>query len=507
MLIYGDTLESQGFSFFTEVKISTTGRNYFMFYQRLLCGLVFLCITYIHANGSNMKILTQGDINQSKGEFVISRNYTLKGETIKLPPGFRIVFNGGYVENGEIVGNKSYVIFKQKQPGIHKDIIIKGTWNNSDVYDSWFVFDESPQYIANSIIKNILTFSNDATYCHIHFDEPRTYYFELPYKGPTDLGERITYEMIDGKKYRHWYELKDDRFSFLRIFTIPSNTHVSINNRLQMLPTNQGAYYVFWEYGKRNITLDGHGVISGDALVHRYETPFKGPKSKYFGEWGMLMYCMKCKNVNIKDLTFENAFGDAVSFIGSSYEKEKGSRFSDKFNIENVKIVNARRNGLTLGGRNISVKNCYFEGCGSNKVKGTSPRSAIDLEPDHIKKYPEIGNENVVIKNCTFKGNYRDLASYMNNLPKYGKVATRIIDCKFTSKVHLQATYWIVFENCIIPRITNSYNKLSYSQNCRRLKFINCEFGLIDRTELATALFRKNSFTDCKYKKVVKGDL
>lgn len=474
---------------------------------KIFLALTFLFFICTVVKASNSKILTQDMVNKGRNEFVVDRRYSLNGKQIKLPNGFKLIFNGGSFENGEIVGNKSYVIFKGKKSGFKKDTKIKGTWQNHDIYDFWFEFDESPQFVANSLINNILSMSNDNSFCHIHFDEPRTYHFELPYKGPTNLGERISYEMKDGKKRRHWYELYDDKFSFLRIFTIPSNTHITINSRFQMIPTNQGAYFVFWEYGKQNVTIDGNGVISGETLNHRYETPFKEPNSNYFGEWGMLLYCMKCKNIKVRNVSFENAFGDAVTFCGSFLNSEKGKRFADGFSMENVKIYNARRNGLTLGGRNISIKNCYFEGCGSDKVKGTSPRSAIDLEPDHIKKYSEIGNENVLIENCTFINNFRDLASYMNNLPKYGKVATKIKGCKFTSAVHLQATYWMVFENCSIPRITNSDNKLSYSQHCRRLQFKNCEFGLIDRSELTSALLRRNTFADCKYKKIVNGDL
>ncbi len=478
-----------------------------MMFQRILWGLALLCFFSVQANAIKAKVLTQNDVDHCKGELVIAYQYSLNGQRIKLPQGFNLVFNGGSIGNGEIVGNKSYVTFKQKKPGFRKDIIITGTWRNIDVYDSWFDFDNSRQFVANRVITNILSFSNDNSFCHIHFNEPRTYYFELPYKGPTDFGERISYEMVDGKKKRHWNELYNDRFKFLRIFTIPSNTHLTINNRLQMIPTNQGAYFVFWEYGKQNITIDGHGVVSGDALTHRYETPFKGPKSKYYGEWGMLLYCMKCKNVTIKDVTFENAFGDAVTYYGSFYENEKGKRFAEGFEMKNVNIVNARRNGLTLGARDVIIKDCHFDGCGSEKVKGTRPRSAIDLEPDYIKKYPEIGNENVVIENCSFKNNFRDLSSYMNNLPKYGKVATRIKGCRFTSVVHLQATYWMVFENCSIPRLSNSYNNKSCSQNCKRLQFKSCEFGYIEQSELSSALLRRNSFTNCKYKKIVKSDL
>lgn len=466
--------------------------------------VLFICLGSVRIEASNVRILTQKDIQENNGELYIAHHYSLNGEKIELPLGYKLIFSGGSLDNGEIEGNHSYLVFQKKKAGIKKNLKISGTWNNKDVYDIWFEFDESPDYVANHVIENILSMSNDETECHLHFDEPRTYRFELPYKGPTDLGERISYDMVDGKKKRHWYELYDDKFAFLRIFTIPSNTHVTINNHFQMIPTNQGAYFVFWEYDKKNVTIDGKGVISGDAIIHRYETPFKGPKSKYYGEWGMLIQCRKCKNFRIRGITLENAFGDAVVFNGSSYKHETGERFADGFIMENVKIVNARRNGLTLGARNVLIKDCLFEGCGSERVKGTSPRCAIDLEPDYIKKYPEIGNENVRIEKCIFKDNYRDLASYMNNLPLYGKIATTIADCKFNSSVHLQATYWIEFNRCVIPRITNSTNSLSYSQNSRRLLFKDCVFGIIDRQELSSAKKRRNRYEKCKFQSIVE---
>lgn len=469
--------------------------------------VLFICLGSVRVEASNVRILTQKDIQENNGGLYIAHHYSLNGKKIELPLGYKLVFSGGSLDNGEIEGNHSYLVFQKKKAGIKLNLKISGTWNNKDVYDTWFEFDESPDYVANHVIENILSMSNDQTECHLHFDEPRTYHFELPYKGPTDLGERISYDMVDGKKSRHWYELYDDRFAFLRIFTIPSNTHVTINNHFQMIPTNQGAYFVFWEYDKKNVTIDGKGVISGDAITHRYETPFKGPKSKYYGEWGMLIQCRKCKNFRIHGITLENAFGDAVVFNGSSYKHETGDRFADGFIMENVKIVNARRNGLTLGARNVLVKDCKFEGCGSDRVKGTPPRCAIDLEPDHINIYSEIGNENVTIENCTFKDNYRDIASYKNNLSSYGKVATRIIGCKFTAPLHLHATYWIEFRNCYIPRFTNSVTKLSYTQYCKKLTFKNCQFGMIDNTELLSAKKRANRYINCKYDRIVNNDL
>ena len=202
------------------------------------------------------------------------------------------------------------------------------------------------------------------------------------------------------------------------------------------------------------------------------------------------------------DITVENAFGDAVSFLGSHSESETGNRFSEGFVMENVKIINARRNGLTLGGRNIIVKNCHFEGCGSDEIKGTSPRSAIDLEPDRIKKYVEIGNENVLIANCTFKDNYRDIASYMNNLSAYGRTATTIINCRFYAPVHLQGTYWITFKDCYISRFTNRYDNLSRTSNCRHLEFRNCVIGQIDKSEIESLKKQRNKHISCQYEQI-----
>lgn len=466
-------------------------RSLLLFFVMFCCGCnIGLC---------RQIVLTQEMINSQRTSFVIKQDYTLNKKTIRVPKNVKLVFKGGSIDNGVIVGTNTLLDVQQQRAAFGLQLTIAGSWVVSDVYDRWFEFDKRPQFIANGVIRNILALSNENTNCHIHLDEDRTYYFELPYRGSAKLGDSVSFYMKNGKKKRRYAEIYNDKYSFLRIFTIPSNTHLTVNNRLQMLPTNQGAYFVFWEYDKQNVTVDGKGSISGENLQHRYDSPYAG--KYYFGEWGMIFECVKCRNFIFRDITISDAFGDCLVFRGSHYTNETGYRWADGLLMDNVKILRARRNGVNIAARNVSISHCHFEGCGTDKVKGTMPKSAIDFEPDKIKNYNEIGNQNVVMSDCTFKNNYFDVASYRNNLMEYGKIATTIKNCVFTAPLKIEGTYWMRFENCRIPSFYNTKDKskslLLYS---RYLEFDRCVIGRLDTNLRSLLSSGNNKFTNCTVK-------
>lgn len=441
--------------------------------------------------------LTEAMLKKAKGDFIINKNYTLEGKTIRIPSGVKLVFSGGSINNGTLIGNGTEIQMEQKKPAFGLDIVVEGEWNVPEVRDGWFDFDSSPDFVSNQIIKNMLAFSNDLTECHIYFEEKRAYFFELPYKGRTDLGNLVSYEIVDGKKKRNYSDLMNEEFAYLRIFTIPSNTHITINNSLRMLPTNQGAYFVFWEYGKENVLVDGSGTIAGDNAWHRYDSPLLG--KKYFGEWGHIFKCIRCKNFVFKDITLSDSFGDCIMYSGSMFQKEPNTRWASDLVMDNVKILRARRNGVAVGARNVRITNCHFEGCGTSSVKGTSPRSAIDFEPDKVREFPAIGNQNVLMGNCTFKNNHYDVASSVNNLPSYGKTATTIRNCHFTSTLKLSSTYWMRFENCFIPFVYNKNDDKSALRNCRFMEFVDCDFGQYDTSAIGLINNLTNKFTNCRF--------
>ena len=428
----------------------------------------------------------------------MKKNYTANGAKLYLTNKQKLAFEGGMIDDAELVGKHSTVKVKGRGPVFGKEVIISGIWDVKEAHDGWFTYEEGKGFISNQLIKNMLAFSNDNTFCHLFFEEDRVYYFEHPYKGNAKIGDMFTYHIDkDGNKKRHYKEVYNEEYSFLRIFTIPSNTTITLNNTWQMLPTGLGAYFVFWEYGKENVTIEGRGTIAGDNKEHLYTTPYAG--SKYFGEWGFIFRCFKCKNFVFRGITIRDAFGDCLSFQGTHQSNEKGIRYADGLLMENVKVISARRNGVSVGARNVIIRNCHFEGCGIKAVKGTPPRCAIDFEPDGVKNYPEIGNQNVLLEKCTFKNNYFDVGSYRNNLENYGKIATTIKNCRFTAPVKIQGTYWMRFENCYIPFVWNNKDNRSVLLYSKHMEFINCEFAQLDTTMLGLATKWFNKYSNCKY--------
>ena len=197
-----------------------------------------------------------------------------------------------------------------------------------------------------------------------------------------------------------------------------------------------------------------------------------------------------------------DAFGDAIIYMGSYFPDETGSRVASDLLLDNVKILRARRNGVAVGARNVVIRNCHFEGCGTDEVKGTKPRCGIDFESDGLNDYAEIGNENVLMENCTFKDNYYDIASYNNNRSRYGKIATTVRNCVFTAPLRFTTTRWMRFENCYIP-ILNGYGQRSRISTSTHMEFANCEFGELEQSTVNGAKSASNKFTNCKFNTAV----
>ena len=470
--------------------------------NRCLSAILFLIIPLLAACANKVpNWIDQKTINEAKGSFIVSKPYKLLNDTIVLPKHFKLIFDGGTLGDGVIIGNESSIEVNGNGPVFGLGITLKGVWNQREVYDRWFVFDKDTTFVANSIIENILALTDDHHQTHIHFDANRVYHVELPYKGRADIATKFKYVYEGEKKKIDYSDVYDDCFSFFRIFTIPSNTHLTINNRIELMPTNQGAYFMFLEYGKENITIDGNGTIAGDARKHIYKTPFIG--KKYYGEWGILFNCFKCKNFVFRDVTLTDAFGDCLLFQGAYRKQDVGDRWSDGLIMENVTIRYARRNGVAIGARNVHIKNCTFEYCGIDEIRGTMPRAAIDFEADGIVNYPEIGNEDVLMEDCTFNNNRFDISAHRNNLKNYGKTATLIRNCCFTSPVKMGYASWMKYENCTIPTFSLITSTRLIYYNCYHLTFQNCSFGRIDREVLQMADKYKNSYKDCTFEELV----
>ena len=168
--------------------------------KRLFSSLVlsFACLSAL-AVGQLTGILTQEMLNAPGDVFFVRGEMTLAGATITVPQGKTLVFTGGTLDGGEIVGAGTSIQMLQTRPAFGLGLVISGKWNVPEVHDGWFAFDDSEEFVSNQIIKNVFALSNDETPCHIFFEENRTYFFEMPYKGRGDFGHMVGSKIVDGK--------------------------------------------------------------------------------------------------------------------------------------------------------------------------------------------------------------------------------------------------------------------------------------------------------------------
>lgn len=447
---------------------------------------------------SNKNVLTQSMINMPNNVYKIRYDFDLNGATINLPANSVLQFVGGSIKNGTFNGNNT-VIEADSSAIIFDSVVIEGTWNVEHIYDSWFAFNTSPSYISNQIITNILALSNDNVYNTIHFDADRTYYFELPYKGKANLGDDIRPD---------YWKLNTEEYAFLRIFTnFTSNTHLIVNNTIQMLPTNQGAYFIFHIEGKSNIEISGTGTINADAKDHLYTDPFAG--TDYYGEWGHIFNFRSCDNIVIRDITVGYAFGDALAFSNIAYNnngaKAAGPATKNVL-IDGVKVLYARRNGIALGGNNYTITNVYFEGCGSDEIKGTAPMAGIDFENDYTEVEPSGVCSNVSMSSCKFKNNKYDISSTIRDdlgpVPR-GQLVT-INDCNFTAPLRLNRTNGLTFNNCHIVGISSHDNSISPWYASKDLVFNSCVFDELNPYLAISAEEQNKKFINPTYPEDIK---
>ena len=82
-------------------------------------------------------ILFQDMIAQANTIYEIRYDYNLNGNTVTIPEGCVLDFQGGSLNNGSIIGNKTTIIASISKI-FDLSIDLKGTWNASEAYPEWF---------------------------------------------------------------------------------------------------------------------------------------------------------------------------------------------------------------------------------------------------------------------------------------------------------------------------------------------------------------------------------
>lgn len=99
-------------------------------------GRVYLRKNIVTLEGTGKNVLTQAMVNTANTIYHIQYDYDLNGQTITLPAGCVLEFDGGSVSNGTLVGNST--IISAGVIKIFSSVTFSGTWANKEAYPEWF---------------------------------------------------------------------------------------------------------------------------------------------------------------------------------------------------------------------------------------------------------------------------------------------------------------------------------------------------------------------------------
>jgi len=162
-----------------------------------------------------------------------------------------------------------------------------------------------------------------------------------------------------------------------------SNTHLRLSNNatLKAKANKNQNYGVITINGVHNASVAG-GKIIGDRLIHTGTS----------GEWGMGIKILGSSNIYIATIAISNCWGDGIYVSQGS-----GILYSQYVTIENVKLDNNRRQGISV----ISAKDLIIKDSTASNTNGTAPQYGLDLEPNSTIEFLQ----NILIDNFHTENN------------------------------------------------------------------------------------------------------
>ena len=400
---------------------------------------------------SGENVLTASMLSEANTEFYIQYDYDLKNTSVTLPSNVSLVFMGGSIKNGTLIGNNTRIVAKRGVQ-IFDNITIQGTWDVDVAYSSWLRMHKAGYKIA-SVTENGITLYkgtdniyyelNDltlvgsdyyvtstldggevvsgsikvtaTTYATFKIEGDNTDYVAAPSGVPGVFDSSGYAQYDDTTALQNLFDLRakktvvedgvyiikaDTNYRNNRYSGIYVDGHIDseivLEGWLKVLPNSLATYYAIDIIGCQNIMFTGNGGIQGDLLEHLSTG----------GEAGMNLSVTNTKNLTVDGLTFSYAWGDCIYCHWWTNGREsvvpRGNSLQENHTFRNLKIAYGGRTGIVYElGNNVTVDSCYFYGTG--KVRGKSTYSAVDIEPFNSQDTPIRYVKNYVFKNNTFE--------------------------------------------------------------------------------------------------------
>lgn len=400
-------------------------------------------------------VLKQNDFAKTNTAYILKHNFDLMGGTIVMPADCELVFDGGSLNNGTLVGNNTSIDYSGT---IFNNVGIKGNWNVSEIRSSMF----GDAATCCNRLRDVISLTNG------------------------NVENRVFIEPGD-------YNLEVNKYSD-KLLALNSHTTLVLDGTLHVSGGNYPRYGIIAIIDASDVTIKGSGKIVGDKEIHIYTPEVPDPESKRglnsSHEYGHGIEVVRSEDISISGITITNCIGDGVFIEGD-----------DGIICHNLVINHCRRQGIAVvDGKNIEIHDCnVFDIMGVNKAG-----FGIDIEPRGGQSVANVKISKCYIYNCNggiscaaltigslTNATIRDcrLASFArdtieNHMQHRAIICSNLVDCEIN--------------NCVI----NEYDSRSvvYVEKSDNFRFVNnflqskgSQFGLVIRNMAGLIYVEKNS--------------
>lgn len=432
-------------------------------------------------------------------DFDLSINGGNSSNSVIVPEGSVLYFEGGSLRNGILVGNNTNIVADTRI--FSNTVSFSGTFNCRRIESYWWdVRDENPVYDnRESLQKGIdLASINKGGIFHI---SGGTIYVNV---------------VIEDKSYPFWYTTTG-------ALNMKSNVHVLMDTgtTIRAIDNLEQRYVLFMFFQVNNASIEG-GAICGDLETNagaRDETTYPNGNVQVKGEHGHGVAIYSSNNISINNCKIRYFHGDGI-YVGRHYDyttypvdRVNYSMVPHDIFIHNNEIGYNGRQGISICGViNSLVKDNYIMGTG--QLYFPSQGYGIDIEPNGILEDEVV--DGLIIDNCTFNNNEMGamMAADFTSYTEFRIHNVSINSCASTSlgrlDMRLCDVYGINISNCVINFLNISrflkkneldvYVPARSVNNTDFLKFFNCTFneGIIEFENYAKDVVFLNC---CKYQK------
>lgn len=222
--------------------------------------------------------------------------YDLQGDSLVIPYGTIIQFEGGVIKSGKIIGNNTTIKGSPK----FENVKISGEWHIQDISSDFIRCSDDTQKL-----QNLFALTSNSVYNKVTIEE----------------------------------EVYDVNIEDLYLVKIKDSTDVILNGQIYLRPNKLQRYYMFLVDCCTNVNISGKGAIVGDYEHHIGND----------GEWGMGICIKNSQQITIQDMNISGCWGDCITISGAS----------NNIDIVNCTLHGSRRQGISIcDGSHILVDGC-----------------------------------------------------------------------------------------------------------------------------------------------------